>query len=399
MSGWCAAPTTTRGSPRIDLEPARAGQGLRARPDPRGRAGQLVQPPEPARRLAQRRAGAGRGHGALPGEPIVAILAEPEAAARGGGRVKVSYEELPAVFDVEEALKPARRSSPPTARTTLGVRGPPLPPHPLRRRREGFAEADHIIEGRYDSSPIEHAPVETDGCIAVPEADGRITVYTQHPGAVLLARQHSLIHRHPAPQAALHRRHVGGGFGGKVDVIVEPIATLAAPSSPAGRSSSSTAASEEMQRLLDPGRLADLHQGRGDERRADHRPQGHLATSIPAPTPATRQLRRHQAAAHQPGPYTIPNVWVDGHCVYTNRTPSSAMRGFGVTMATSRSRSQMDNVAASSAWTRWSSADQRLPRRRHERRTEGRRGRGAGRDHPGGGQADRQQLPDALRRP
>jgi hypothetical protein len=34
-----------------------------------------------------------------------------------------------------------------------------------------------------------------------------------------------------------------------------------------------------------------------------------------------------------PGPYNIPNVWVDAHCVYTNRTPSSAMRGFGVTIA------------------------------------------------------------------
>src|ERR1039458_9046168 len=37
-----------------------------------------------------------------------------------------------------------------------------------------------------------------------------------------------------------------------------------------------------------------------------------------------------KAAAHMPGPYSIPNVWVDAHCVYTNRTPSSAMRGFGV---------------------------------------------------------------------
>ena len=40
------------------------------------------------------------------------------------------------------------------------------------------------------------------------------------------------------------------------------------------------------------------------------------------------------------GPYTIPNVWIDAYCVYTNRTPSTAMRGFGVTMATSRWRSR-----------------------------------------------------------
>jgi CO/xanthine dehydrogenase Mo-binding subunit len=52
-----------------------------------------------------------------------------------------------------------------------------------------------------------------------------------------------------------------------------------------------------------------------------------------------------KAAAHMPGPYTIPNVWVDCHCVYTNRTPSSAMRGFGVTIGDFALEVQMDKLA------------------------------------------------------
>ena len=52
-----------------------------------------------------------------------------------------------------------------------------------------------------------------------------------------------------------------------------------------------------------------------------------------------------KAAAHMPGPYTIPHVHVDAYCVYTNRTPSSAMRGFGVTIADFAIESQMDRVA------------------------------------------------------
>jgi CO/xanthine dehydrogenase Mo-binding subunit len=52
-----------------------------------------------------------------------------------------------------------------------------------------------------------------------------------------------------------------------------------------------------------------------------------------------------KAAAHMPGPYTIPNVHVDCHCVYTNRTPSSAMRGFGVTIADFALEVQMDKLA------------------------------------------------------
>ena len=52
-----------------------------------------------------------------------------------------------------------------------------------------------------------------------------------------------------------------------------------------------------------------------------------------------------KAAAHMPGPYTIPNVHIDSWCVYTNRTPSSAMRGFGVTIGDFAIESQMDRIA------------------------------------------------------
>ena len=52
-----------------------------------------------------------------------------------------------------------------------------------------------------------------------------------------------------------------------------------------------------------------------------------------------------KAAAHMPGPYTDPERHVDSHCVYTNRTPSSAMRGFGVTIGDFALEVQMDKIA------------------------------------------------------
>ena len=52
-----------------------------------------------------------------------------------------------------------------------------------------------------------------------------------------------------------------------------------------------------------------------------------------------------KAAAHFPGPYTIPIVEIDCYCVYTIRTPSSAMRGFGVTIADFALEVQMDKLA------------------------------------------------------
>lgn len=50
-------------------------------------------------------------------------------------------------------------------------------------------------------------------------------------------------------------------------------------------------------------------------------------------------------AANVAGPYAIPNVWIDAHCVYTNRQPGSAMRGFAVTPASFALEVQMDKIA------------------------------------------------------
>jgi hypothetical protein len=52
-----------------------------------------------------------------------------------------------------------------------------------------------------------------------------------------------------------------------------------------------------------------------------------------------------KAAGHLPGPYTIPNVYADVYCVYTNRTPATAMRGFGITGVDFAIEAHMDKVA------------------------------------------------------
>ncbi len=94
--------------------------------------------------------------------------------------------------------------------------------------RRAFAQADHIVEGVYNTSPIEQAPIETTGCIAVPEANGRFTVYTNTQALYFSLDNTSIILQVPGNQLHFIGGTVGGGFGGKVDVIVEPIATLAA---------------------------------------------------------------------------------------------------------------------------------------------------------------------------
>jgi CO/xanthine dehydrogenase Mo-binding subunit len=287
------------------------------------------------------------------GEPIVAIVAESEDAALDAvARVKLDLEELPAVFDVEEALRPGAPIVTHWGTNTFMYEG-----HPCRRVRFGdveaaFARADHIVEGVYNTKPIEQAPTETTGCIAVPEANGRYTVYTNTQAVYFSLDNTSIILQVPGNKLHFVGGTVGGGFGGKVDVIVEPLATLAAMKTnrPVRYAFSR---SEEMQ--VSSTRSA-WRIYMKDGVMADGRIIARKVTSYADSGAYSRQtpyaLTKH--AANAAGPYAIPNVSIDAYCVYTNRQPSSAMRGFGITMASFAIEVQMDKIAEVVGLDPWS---------------------------------------------
>jgi CO/xanthine dehydrogenase Mo-binding subunit len=279
------------------------------------------------------------------GEQVAAVIATSEATAReAAAAVKVAYQELPAVFDVEEALRPGA----PLVNEYHGQNYFKYEGHHCRRVRfgdveKGFSEADHVIEERYQSSPIEHAPLETTGCIVVPEANGRYTCYSDTQALFFTLDNTALILKAPFQKLRLIGGTVGGGFGGKVDVIVEPIAFLA--SMVTNRPVKYAFSREEEMQVSSP-RAAEriyIKDGLKNDGRIIAR-QVRLyvdagAYSRHSPYGTTK------AAAHMPGPYTISNVHIDAHCVYTNRTPSSAMRGFGVTIGDFALEVQMDKLA------------------------------------------------------
>jgi CO/xanthine dehydrogenase Mo-binding subunit len=286
------------------------------------------------------------------GEPIVAIIAETEAAAlEAVARVRLDLEELPAVFDMEEALRPDAPVVTHWGNNTFMFEG-----HPCRRVRygdveKGFAQADHIVEAVYRTSPIEHAPTETTGCVAVPEANGRYTVYTDTQALYFSLDNTSIILQIPANRLRFIGGMVGGGFGGKVDVIVEPLATLGAMKT--GRPVRYFySRSEEMQ--VSSTRSAWIIRIK-DGVMADGRIVARKVTSYADSGAYSRQtpyaLTKH--AANAAGPYVIPNVSIDAYCIYTNRTPTSAMRGFGVTMASFALEVQMDRIAEAVGLDPW----------------------------------------------
>jgi CO/xanthine dehydrogenase Mo-binding subunit len=278
------------------------------------------------------------------GEPIVAILAESEAAANEAVvAVKLDLEELPAVFDMEEALAPDAPVVTHWGSNTFISEGDTKRKVRLGDVERGFAEADHVIEHTYRTSPIEHAPTETTGCIAVPEANGRYTVYTNTQAIYFSLDNTAIILQVPNNQLRFIGGTVGGGFGGKVDVIVEPLATLG--SMLTGRPVRYVyTRTEEMQ--VSSTRSAEIITIK-DGVMADGSIHARKVTALVDCGAYSRQTPYAitKLAANAAGPYRIPNVWIDAYCVYTNRTPTSAMRGFGVTWVTFAHEVQMDRIA------------------------------------------------------
>ena len=280
------------------------------------------------------------------GEPILAIVATSErAASEALNLVRVSYDPLPAVFDVEEAVRPGAVSvNPAYPKNTFEYYGK----YDHQKLRFGdvevaFAQADMVLEDRYQMSPIEHAPTETNGSIAVPDTNGRFVVYTSTQALFFSLDTAAKINAMPSNQLHFIGGTVGGGIGGKVDTLTEPLAILAArlTGAPVRYRLSRH---EEMQ----------FGSPRGAERLyikdAVMRDGRIVARKVTAyfDSGAYTRLSSYAAvkcAAHIPGPYTIPNVHADVFCVFTNRTPATAMRGFGVTALDFALECQMDKDA------------------------------------------------------
>jgi CO/xanthine dehydrogenase Mo-binding subunit len=280
------------------------------------------------------------------GEPIVAVVADsPREAFEAMSKVHVDYEPLPTVFDVEEALKPGapvvNETYPKNTFTYYDVYD-----HQKLRFGDverGLAGADHVLEQRYQMSPIEHAPTETNGSIAAPDTNGRYVVYTSTQALFFSVDTCAKILDVPSNTFHFIGGTVGGGFGGKVDTLTEPLCILAAMLT--GRPVRYVFGREEEMQYGPPRGAERIYIKDGvmrDGRVVARKVRAYFDSG------AYTRLSSYAAvkcAAHLPGPYTIPNVYGDVYCVFTNRTPATAMRGFGVTAMDFAIECQMDKLA------------------------------------------------------
>jgi CO/xanthine dehydrogenase Mo-binding subunit len=264
------------------------------------------------------------------GQPILAVAAEDdETALEAIDAIEIEYEERPALFDIRKALDPEAPS--------IHQWGPVYPhfgPHNHRRVRKGdldwaFERADLIVAGVYRPQAIEHCPLETQVALVVPEANGRLTIYSCTQAMYFSLGVVAAHMQVPLNRLKLVGGTVGGGFGGKVDTASETICALLAQK--AHRPAKWRWTREE--EFLASSTRAPWHVEIEDAVTNDGWILGRRTVTLHDSGAYARfspyGLTKH--AFHHTGAYTIPNLRFDGFVVFTNRPPTTAMRGFGVT--------------------------------------------------------------------
>lgn len=274
------------------------------------------------------------------GEGIAAVAAEDALTARKAIQlIKVEYEQLPAVFDPEEALLPGA--------PVLHAYAPGnIVKHiPIRKGdiEAGFAEADLIIEENYQTQQVEHAYLEPEAGIAYVDHDDVVTVIS--PSQNITHHRHMLakILALPINKVRFIMSPVGGGFGGKEDMIYQGMLALAAMKS--GRPVRLVYTREESivsTAKRHPARIAYKMGFRRDGQITAV--QFKMISDGGAYGMSTEGVMR-KAAILSCGPYNIPNVKIDTIGVYTNNTPSGAFRTFGAMQAQFATESHLDIAA------------------------------------------------------
>jgi CO/xanthine dehydrogenase Mo-binding subunit len=291
------------------------------------------------------------------GDPVAAVAAlTADAAEEALKLIEVEYEELPAVLDVDAALRAGATlvhdsiKLPSSGFADLvdlkPIDGTNICTHFRLNRGDiakGFAEADHVFEDVFTLPATQHSFLETHACIAAVEPGGRITVWATTQNPFVVRTQLANIFKVPVSKVRVIVPYLGGGYGGKVYPKVEPITVALAQK--AGRPVRVVLSREEVFYTITK-HAAVIRMKTGVKRDGTlvaRECEIHLDTGAYAEIgPRVAKKSGYTAA----GPYRIPNLKIDSYSVYTNKPPAGAFRGFGVSQSAWAVESQMDIIAA-----------------------------------------------------
>ena len=281
-----------------------------------------------------------RGKVRYVGEAVAAVAAEDAMTAkRAVAAIKVVYEQLAPVFDPDEAMRQGavvvHDYAPDNITKHIPIR--------VGDVEAGFAASDLVVEENYSTQAIEHAYLEPEAGLAYVDHDDVVTVVS--PSQNITHHRHMLarIIAKPISKVRFIMSPVGGGFGGKEDMIYQGMLALLAMKTmrpvrlvfTREESIISTAKRHPSRTTLRMGVMRD-----GRIRALAMR----MVCDGGAYGLSTEGVMR-KAAILAAGPYVIPNVRIDTYGIYTNNTPSGAFRSFGALQTQFATESHLDIVA------------------------------------------------------
>ncbi|BDZ45681.1 molybdopterin-dependent oxidoreductase [Naasia aerilata] len=284
------------------------------------------------------------------GQRVAAVVADTVRIAEEACRlIRVEYEVLPAVFDPEEARAPGAPllhgdKDPFEHRIAAPERNVVAQKHgELGDVAAGLAEADVVVSGMWRTGRVAHAQLETHASRGWLDAAGRLVVRTSSQVPYLVRDELARIFSLDRGALRVFTARVGGGFGGKQELLTEDLVTLA---------------------VLRTGRPVQYEFTREDEFTiATLRHPKRVSVTLGARRDGTLTAMAVDVLSdtgaygnHGPGVmfhgthesvsvYRVPNRRVDAEAVYTNNPPSGAFRGYGLGQVLFAVESAMDDLA------------------------------------------------------
>ncbi|MAQ20772.1 MAG: hypothetical protein CMD52_04585 [Gammaproteobacteria bacterium] len=272
------------------------------------------------------------------GDGVAAVAAVTEQLAMEAlEKIKVEYEPLTPVFDPLEAIEddsPKIHGESNIYTSKIIKKGDV---------EKALKDSPHVFHRQYRTQMVEHVPLEPQATIASWDGNGRVTIWSSL-GRITLGREDiSRTLAIPQSRIRLIGTIVGGNFGGKNEIRNEPIVALLSKKSRRPVKCVFTRDEEFTSSTIRHPFIMDYTTGVNDEglilaRKIRLVLDGGAYCSWTGTTIGKGSILA-------PGPYNIENIFVEAYAVYTNKTTTGAMRGFGAPQVCFAYESQMDEIA------------------------------------------------------
>jgi CO/xanthine dehydrogenase Mo-binding subunit len=279
----------------------------------------------------------------FPGHPVAAVAATTEAiAAEACKLIEVDYEVLPYVIEVEDAIKP---DAPILHDWAMFDGKPSNIVGKLENKKgdiaEGFAKAEVVIEREFTTRPVHQGYIEPHACLISVAADGKTTIWSSSQGQFMVRAMTAYLTGIPQSSIRAIPAEIGGGFGGKTIVYLEPLATLLAKKS--GRPVKMVMTREEVMRATGPtsGSKMIVKVGATKDGKIV---AAHGMFYLQAGAYPGSPIRG--AAGCSFAPYDIPHVLSQGFDVCSNRSKVAAYRAPGAPIGAYAVECVMDELAS-----------------------------------------------------